>query len=171
MAFMNQGGRPNYISSQDPIAFKARTQNLDKTHGDFIADSIAFMTEIRPEDFNAPRALWERVFDAGAKDRFVENVSGHWENCSDKEIIKRQIAIFREVSDDLADRLEKASGIKGYPGIADLTFLGTHNGMGSKRKLANGMKEDLSVPKVNGAPVAKNIAMNGLAHGNGIAAR
>jgi catalase len=108
MSFFNQGSRPNYISSIDPIKFRERTVNLDKVHNDYIGDAVIFLSEIRPEDFNAPRNLWEKVFNTKAKDRFISNVSGHMSTVTDKEIIKRQIAIFREVSEDLATRLEKA---------------------------------------------------------------
>jgi catalase len=76
-------------------------------------------------------------------------------NCSDKEIIKRQIGIFREVSEDLASRLEKATGVKGYPGIAELRFNGTHNGMAKDASLrgANGLKQEIGA-NANGAPTA-----------------
>lgn len=157
MAFYNQGARPNYLSSIEPISFRNRPVDLDKTHGHFIGQAVTFLSEIRPEDFNAPRALWEKVFDNGAKERFIGNVSGHMANCSDKEIIKRQIGIFREVSEDLASRLEKATGVKGYPGIANLRFNGTHNGMAKDNSLraANGMTDKVNFTKTNnnGAPI------------------
>ncbi|KAF2114174.1 catalase-like domain-containing protein [Lophiotrema nucula] len=158
MAFYNQGSRPNYLSSIEPISFKPRAVDLDKTHAHFIGNAVTFLSEIRPEDFNAPRALWEKVFDEDAKERFIGNISGHMANCTEKEIIKRQIGIFREVSEDLASRLEKATGVKGYPGIAGLRFNGTHNGMAkdSSLRAANGMTEKVSFAKenMNGAPVA-----------------
>jgi len=158
MAFLNQGSRPNYISSIAPISFKERQVNLDKTHAHFASNAVTFLSEIREEDFKAPRALWEKVFDAKAKERFISNISGHMANCKEDEIIKRQIGIFREVSEDLASRLEKATGIKGYPGIADLKFNGTHNGMARKEenRVANGMGAkgvQLSRGEANGAPV------------------
>lgn len=158
MAFYNQGSRPNYLSSIEPIQFRQRSVDLDKTHGHFAGEAVTFLSEIRPEDFNQPRTLWEKVFDDGAKERFINNVSGHMKNCRKEEIIKRQIAIFREVSDDLATRLEKATGVKGYDGISNLTFNGTHNGMTkdeSKRK-ANGMVGSVgfSACDNNGAPRA-----------------
>ena len=123
MAFYNQGSRLPYLSSIDPIQFRERTVDLDKTHGHFTGSAVTFLSEIRPEDFNAPRTLWEKVFDDGAKERFISNVSGHMKNCQREEIIKRQISIFREVSDDLATRLEKATGVKGYDGISNLRFV------------------------------------------------
>ena len=142
MAFYNQGSRPNYLSSIDPIQFRPRTVDLDKVHGQFINDKVTFLSTIKPEDFNAPRALWEKVFDEGAKERFIGNVSGHMANCTKDEIIKRQIAIFREVSNDLATRLEKATGIKSSYKVAEMSFNGTHNGMpnvSAKNKMANHM--------------------------------
>ncbi|KAH6673123.1 catalase-like domain-containing protein [Halenospora varia] len=123
MSFFNQGSRPNYLSSIEPIHFRERT---------------------------------EKVFDGKAKEIFIKNVSGHMANCKE-EIIKRQIAIFREVSDDLATRLEKATGVKGYDGISELAFNGTHNGMtkDKSRRVANGMKGvTLSVSENNGAPTS-----------------
>jgi catalase len=155
MAFYNQGSRPNYLSSIEPISFRERSVDLNKTHGHFQGEAVSFLSEIRPEDFNAPRTLWEKVFDEGARERFIGNVSGHMANCSDKEIIKRQIGIFREVSEDLASRLEKATGVKGYPGISELRFNGTHNGMAKDDSLraANGMKQEVGA-NANGAPTA-----------------
>lgn len=156
MAFYNQGARPAYLSSIQPVAFRERTVDLDKTHGHFTGNAVTFLSEIRPEDFNAPRALWQKVFDEDAKARFVENVSGHMGNCHKEEIIKRQLAIFREVSPDLAERLEKATGVKGYEGIAGLTFNGTHNGMAnsSKNRAANGMSDKTVSLANNGGPTA-----------------
>lgn len=115
MAFYNQGSRPDYLSSIEPISFRQRSVDLDKVHGHFQGKAISFLSEIRPEDFNAPRALWEKVWDDGAKERFVSNISGHMARCKKDEIIKRQIAIFREVSEDIATRLEEATGIKVSP--------------------------------------------------------
>jgi len=158
MAFYNQGSRPAYLSSIEPISFRNRSVNLNKVHGHFIGEAVSFLSEIRPEDFNAPRALWEKVWDEPARERFINNISGHMSNCSREEILKRQIAIFREVSDDIATRLEKATGVKGYDGIANMSFNGTHNGMAndSKNRMANGMAPTESSGKAvnNGAPRA-----------------
>lgn len=155
MAFYNQGSRPNYFSSIEPISFKERKTNLDKTHGAFVGRAITFLSEIRQEDFNQPRVLWEKVFDDAAKERFISNVAGHMSTCSEKEIIRRQIGIFREVSDDLATRLETATGIKGHPGISELTFNGCHNGLAKNDFLraANGQQSP-HFNGSNGAPLA-----------------
>ena len=168
MAFYNQGSRPNYLSSIEPIGFRERAVDWDQVHGQFTNKAVTFLSEIRPEDFNAPRALWEKVFDEKAKQRFITNVSGHMANCKKDEIIKRQIAIFREVSPDLASRVEKATGIKGYEGISGLRFNGTHNGMAKSKDVygANGINVDRDATDGNysGAPLKST-------HGNGVAIR
>lgn len=155
MAFYNQGSRPNYLSSIEPIAFKERKTDLDETHGHCIGKAITFLSEIRSEDFNQPRVLWERVFDDAARERFVNNVAGHMSTYTEKEIIRRQIGIFREVSDDLATRLEKATGVEGYLGISGLVFKGCHNGMAKDAALraANGQQRP-HFNESNGAPSA-----------------
>ncbi|KAI1333903.1 catalase-like domain-containing protein [Xylariaceae sp. FL0016] len=158
MAFYNQGSRPNYLSSIEPVSFRPRSIDLDKTHGHFVGQAVTFLSEIRPEDFNAPRALWQNVFDDGAKERFINNVSGKMASCPNEEILKRQIAIFREVDPDIATRLEKATGIKGYDGISNMKFNGTHNGMtkDAKARYANGISvtKGQSVANNNGAPIS-----------------
>ncbi|KAI1499022.1 catalase-like domain-containing protein [Biscogniauxia marginata] len=158
MAFYNQGARPNYLSSIDPIKFRPRSVDLDETHGHFVGQAVTFLSEIRPEDFNAPRALWQKVFDEPARERFISNVAGKMAACKVPEILKRQIAIFREVDNNIATRLEKATGIQGYDGISDMRFNGTHNGMTKNDKLryANGINvtKGKSVTTNNGAPSA-----------------
>lgn len=129
MAIFNQGARPNYLSSIDPVRCRPRTVDHDRTHGHFIGRAVTFLSEIRPEDFAAPGALWRRVWDEGARQRFIGNTSRMMATCREQEIIRRQIAIFYEVDPDIAARLEKATGVRGYQGIADLRFNGTHNGM------------------------------------------
>ncbi|KAF4919171.1 Peroxisomal catalase [Colletotrichum viniferum] len=157
MAFFNQGARPNYLSSVAPIQFKSRTVDLDKAHGHFTGEAITFLSEIRPEDFVAPRALWQKVWDEPARERFINNVTGKMELCKDQEPLKRQIAIFREVDPEIAERLEKSTGIKGYEGIANMRFNGTHNGFAKdeRNRYANGINvsQGKSVTANNGAPV------------------
>ena len=44
-------------------------------------------------DFEQPRALWQKVFDDGAKERFVNNVSVHLKGVKSKEILERQCEV------------------------------------------------------------------------------
>ena len=153
MAFYNQGSRPNYLSSIEPISFKERAYDLNKVHGKFTGEAVAFLSEIRPEDFNAPRALWQKVYKDDAKDRFIETVSGHMSTVRDKKIVARMMTIFGEVDADLGARLEKATGVKKEGEMATMTFNGTHNGWNKDNKIpANGMKKGGEVVFDNGAP-------------------
>ena len=54
MAFYNQSERPNYLSSLEPITTKKPRYDLNKVHGQFVGEAVSFLTEVRPEDFNAP---------------------------------------------------------------------------------------------------------------------
>ncbi len=65
-----------------------------------------------------------------------------------------------------ARKLEKATGVKGYDGIKDLSFNGTHNGMARSldKKVANGMKGMRSSRcESNGAPFSGCYGSNGVA--------
>ena len=79
------------------------------------------------------------------------------EVCKDKEILKRQITIFRMVDPEIAERLEKATGIKGYATIENMKFNGTHNGFAKDPSIANanGMKTTAANNNRdnNGAPI------------------
>ncbi|KAL7424303.1 hypothetical protein Q5752_001893 [Cryptotrichosporon argae] len=153
MAYYNQGSRPAYLASIQPIGFRDRAVDLNKVHGRFEGEAVSFLSEIRPEDFNAPRKLWEKVFSDESRARFIKVVAGHMSTVRDKEIIRRQIAIFREVSDELAKGLEEATSVKGYDGISGLTFNGTHNGMHQDgKKAANNMNYSEEIVFDNGAP-------------------
>lgn len=140
MAYFNQGARSNYLSSIDPIQCRPRAVNLDKAHGDFVAEAISWLSILRKEDFNQPGALWRDVFNDEQKSRYVDNVVGHWSTIKDKSIISRMISIFRAVDPDLGARLEKASGVQGGPDISQITFNGSHNGMAEPVKGANSME-------------------------------
>jgi len=157
MAFYNQGSRPNYLSSIDPIKFRDPAYSLNDVHGRFVGEAVSFLSEIRPEDFNAPRALWQKVFGEEQQQRFIETVSGHMANCKDEKIIQRQLTIFKEVDQSLGERLEKATGVKALEGgVAAMQFNGSHNGMGNKKIPANGLRETNDVHFYNGAPQAQD---------------
>ncbi|KAF3353880.1 hypothetical protein VDGD_09115 [Verticillium dahliae] len=173
MAFFNQGARPNYLSSIDPISFHKRTVDHDSVHAHFTSEAVTFLSQIRPEDFVAPRALWRDVFDDAARERFISNVTGKMASCKKDELLKRQIAIFREVDPEIAQRLEKSTGVKGYEGIKDMKFNGTHNGMAGdpKAKFANGIRATVcsSATDGNGAPTrGLHRGSNGMNGTNGV---
>jgi len=130
MAFYNQGRRPNYLSSIMPIELKDRTYDLSKAHNDFIGSAVAFLSELQPIDFEQPRALFEKVMDEDARQRTIGNISGHIKNCKDKNVIRKQLAIFHEVSPALAAGVGKNVGITDYKrSLEGMNFNGIYNGM------------------------------------------
>ncbi|KAA1109319.1 hypothetical protein PGTUg99_028403 [Puccinia graminis f. sp. tritici] len=69
----------------------------------------------RTLDFKPARALWSKVFDDGAKEYFVKNVSGHLGNVSLDRIKTDQVAIFLAVDKDSGNRVAKAISLKDTP--------------------------------------------------------
>ena len=144
------------MSSIDPIQFKPRSVRLDEVHNNFVGDAVTFLTEIREEDFNQPRDLWQRVFDDGAKERFIKNISTHMSTCREKRIIAQQCAIFAMVDKKLADAIAKEVGIDSYPDAREITFNGSHSALGKQKRAANGMEYELKEGNQNGGPAEPN---------------
>jgi catalase len=107
MAFNNQGSRPNYQSTIQPLSYPKRAYST-ANHEQFLGAAIADLSEITELDFEQPRALWERVFDKGAQDRFVGNVAGHLGNAKSPEVRARILSVFAAVDQTLSDRIAEA---------------------------------------------------------------
>lgn len=109
----NQGNRPNYDSSIRPLTYKART-TTSANHEQFAGAQIEeFLSAFDPvKDTAQPRELWSRVFDADAKNRFLDNVAGHLGGVKSTLIRDRQIEVFRLVHKDIAAGLEKRLGVQ-----------------------------------------------------------
>lgn len=55
MAFFNQGSRPAYLSSIEPVQLREVPRDQDEEHGGFVGKAVTYLSEIKPEDFTAPR--------------------------------------------------------------------------------------------------------------------
>ena len=75
--FYSQGARPPYLSTLDPINFAPRQVPLAKMASSFSTEPTAFLSAIREEDFNQPRALWTKVFTEEGRQRAIENIATH----------------------------------------------------------------------------------------------
>jgi len=130
MAFYNQGSRPNYLSSINPIQLNKRSVNIDSVHAEYTGNAIAYLSTIMKEDFDQPRDFWTRVLDDGARERLTDNISGHMGTVKDPEIIRRCIGIFYEVHPDFGATIAKKTGCKNpYKGISELSFAGIRNAL------------------------------------------
>lgn len=107
----NQGSRPNYQSLIKPLQYSKRN-TVSATHEQLAAAQINnFLSQVDDKDFEQPRALWEKVFDDGAKSRFINNISGHLGGCKSKEIQQRQLKVFQRVHPDIASRIGEKIGV------------------------------------------------------------
>jgi len=109
MTFVSQGARPNYQSSIQPLTYSKRAYYTTQ-HEQFVSSAVLDLTEVTELDLEQPRALWTKVFDDGARERFVENVAGHIGGVKSKEIVARQLSVFAAVNQGLSDRIAKAIG-------------------------------------------------------------
>ncbi|KIJ53411.1 hypothetical protein M422DRAFT_155306 [Sphaerobolus stellatus SS14] len=107
--FISQGSRPNYQSSIQPLTYSKRSYYTAE-HEQFIGAAVLDLTEITELDFEQPRALWQKVFDDGARSRFISNVAGHLGGAKSAEVKARQLSVFAAVDQGLSDRLAKAIG-------------------------------------------------------------
>lgn len=111
----NQGNRPNYKSTIKSLNYPKRPYNFPGDHEVFIGQAVADLSEVTELDFEPARELWSKVFDDGAKARFIKNVSGHLGNVSIERIKKDQVAIFLAVDESLGEKIAQEIGLTDLP--------------------------------------------------------
>lgn len=92
MAFYNQGSRPNYQSSIQQLAYKKPTYST-ASHEQYVGAAVADLSFVTDLDFEQPRELWTRVFDEAAKERFVNNIAGHFGDVKSPAVKARTLAM------------------------------------------------------------------------------
>ncbi|KZT34387.1 catalase [Sistotremastrum suecicum HHB10207 ss-3] len=102
--FVSQGNRPNYKSSNQPLSYIPRTATQAK-HEIWLGQAAAELSSVTELDFEQARTLWNKVFDDGARERLVKNVSDHIRNVKSESIKRRQLSIFAAVEQTLSDRI------------------------------------------------------------------
>jgi catalase len=104
----NQGAEPNYY----PNSY-SKTPEVDK-HAEVkryaVNDFAARFPQLHPnDDFEQPRAFYERVLSKEQRDNLISNIVAHLRNAR-KEIQDRQVAVFTKVSADYGARV--AAGLE-----------------------------------------------------------
>lgn len=51
------------------------------------------------------------MLDEGARSRLIDNISDHLKQCTDKQIVRRSVAIFANVDEDFARRIAAKVGV------------------------------------------------------------
>ncbi|ODV91259.1 hypothetical protein CANCADRAFT_2970 [Tortispora caseinolytica NRRL Y-17796] len=120
----SQGDFPNYFSTYRPFQAQTRdngfgNEKLDSTAGDFSADKHDgimrdgvryFLKHVDERDYEQPRALYMKVFDDGAKQRFRENIINHASTIQYTEIKQRVADMFAILDLKLGEQI--AEGLK-----------------------------------------------------------
>jgi catalase len=127
-AMLNQGARPNHLSSLSPPQFKPRPYDIGKINGHTDGHAIAHLSGLKATDFDQPRALYGRVFTEVERKTFIKEVSGHMQTCTSKDVLANAIAVFHQVDADLAAQIAKNVGVTKYvKDIKQMRFMGSHN--------------------------------------------
>lgn len=117
--FISQGNRPNYQSSIQPLTYagrkgtmesSAKDQELAAKHESFIGGAWRDLTEITELDFEQPRAMWSKVWDDVAREKYVQNVAAHFGGVKSPEVKARQLSVWAAVDQGLSDRIARAVG-------------------------------------------------------------
>lgn len=110
MAFNNQGSRPNYQSSIQPLTYKSRAYSTAK-HEQFIGALVADLSEVTELDFEQPRALYQKVLGEKGRAALIHNLSVHMKGIKSKTILERQLSVWAAVDQTLADGISKTLGV------------------------------------------------------------
>jgi len=109
MAFNNQGSRPNYQSSIQPLTYSKRS-TYSATHEQFLGAAAADLSEVTELDFEQPRALFQKAMDATQREHLIKNFAGHMKGIKTKAILERQLSVLAAVDQSLSDGVAKIIG-------------------------------------------------------------
>ncbi|KAJ8508330.1 hypothetical protein ONZ45_g9388 [Pleurotus djamor] len=119
MTIDNQGNRPNYQSSIQPLSYVSNKGTLEAgcrdeermhRHENFIGGAFRDLGEITELDFEQPRALWQKVWNDQQREAYVQNVAGHFGGVKSTVVRDRQLSVWAAVDQGLSDRIAKAVG-------------------------------------------------------------
>ncbi|KAF9493647.1 heat-induced catalase [Pleurotus eryngii] len=117
----NQGNRPNYQSSIQPLTYISNKETLEADcrnqeriarHENFVGGAYRDLGEITELDFEQPRALWQKVWNDQQREAYVKNVAGHFGGVKSPVVRDRQLSVWAAVDQDLSNRIAKAVGAK-----------------------------------------------------------
>jgi len=100
----NQGGAPNYHRNnfQGPIV-TSRAEHIE--HATFESGMCDRFEAEADDNFSQPRTFYTKVLTDQGRKNLIDNIVEHLSQCTDKEIIKRCVAIFANVDDDFGKKL------------------------------------------------------------------
>ncbi|EJD36801.1 catalase-domain-containing protein [Auricularia subglabra TFB-10046 SS5] len=109
----NQGSRPNYLSTLEPIKLVQRPY-VDETHQQWTGGAVTALARVTEIDFDWPRIFWKSL-SANDQQNFISNVVGHLGAVKSKDIRTRQVALFAHVDQALGEAIAKGVDVAVTP--------------------------------------------------------
>jgi len=124
-SIISQGSRPNiqtlypgqgsgqfddFVGPPGAIDSQIRDNQRHEDFAGTVYRDLVLASDLTDRDFEQPRDLWLRVFDDTEKQNFVDNVSGHLGVVKSTKIQDRQLLVFKQVDQILANRIADAIG-------------------------------------------------------------
>ncbi|CAF0854122.1 unnamed protein product [Adineta steineri] len=100
----NFGGRPNYYkNSMHGPDVTNRERHLE--HATFESGMAARHEAGGDDNFSQPRIFYQKVLDDRGRAHLIQNIVEHLQQCTDKDIIYRSVAVLANVDDDFGKQL------------------------------------------------------------------
>jgi catalase len=107
----NQGGAPNYYrNSFNGPDVTNRDKHIE--HATLESGMAARHEASEDDNFTQPRVFYQKVLDERGRAHLIDNIVGHLQQCTDKDIIRRSVAVFANVDDDFGRRLAEKLNIE-----------------------------------------------------------
>jgi len=105
MAFVNQGSRPNYPSTEHQLKYQAPAYD-SSNHTIWVGGAIHDLSEIKDVDFEWPRKFCNDLSEVD-REHLISNLAGHLGGVKSDEIKNRQLCVFEKVSKEFAAAVAK----------------------------------------------------------------
>jgi len=106
----NHGGRPNYYRNTfHGPEVTDREQHIE--HATFESGMAARHEAGDDDNFTQPRVFYTQVLDDRGRAHLIQNIVEHVQQCTDKEIIRRTVAVLANVDDDFGKQLATKLGV------------------------------------------------------------
>ncbi|CAF1141854.1 unnamed protein product [Rotaria sordida] len=106
----NQGGAPTYYrNSFNGPDVTNRDKHIE--HATLESGLAARHEASEDDNFTQPRVFYQKVLDERGRAHLIDNIVDHLQQCTDKDIIRRVVAVFANVDDDFGRRLAEKLNI------------------------------------------------------------
>jgi catalase len=100
----NQGSAPNYYrNSMNGPDVTNRAAHIE--HATEESGMAARHDASEDDNYSQPRVFYQKVLDDLGRAHLIQNIVGHLQQCTDKDIIRRSVAVFANVDEDFGRQL------------------------------------------------------------------